>query len=148
MRARAYGSSTFNDTSISRGTLGFTTDGEFRRALFTWVIKAEKNGSSNYNKVTLFVNPDLSYGSVENSGLGSASATLDTGVSTLSSFFFRTGTNSPNAAETFLIDSVAVGETWADISAVPEPGTINVLALTGVALIIRRRLRQLCAPET
>lgn len=141
IRARAYENGTTNtNTNLGRNTLGFASDDVFRAALFTFVIKAEKSDpTGNYDTVTVFVNPDLSFGSSENAGLGSVVAVRDTLTDTLSSFYFRTGGSSPANAETFIVDSIAVGTTW-DAIAIPEPGTIVLVGIAlGSLLLFRRR---------
>jgi hypothetical protein len=138
LRARAYDNS--SNTSVN---LSFPS-GLGRGSLYTFVIKAEKTGGSpNWNTATLIVNPDLSFGSSENTGAGSVSATRDTGTDTLSSFFLRTGGSSPASGETWYVDSIAVGTSWGDVTAVPEPATyaalIGLITLGGVALRRRRK---------
>lgn len=145
IRARAYeNGTTHTNTNLGRNTLGFASDDAFRAALFTFVIKAEKSDpTGNYDTVTVFVNPDLSFGSSENAGLGSVVAVRDTLTDTLSAFYFRTGGSSPANAETFIVDSIAVGATWADIAAIPEPSTYAAIVgglFLGLVLY-RRRVR-------
>ena len=141
IRARAYeNGTTHTNTNLGRSNLGFSNDNIFRDALFTFVIKAEKSDpAGNYDTVTVFVNPDLSFGSSENAGLGSVVAVRDTLTDTLSSFYFRTGGSSPADAETFIVDSIAVGTTWEAI-AIPEPSTLVLLGIAlGSVLLFRRR---------
>lgn len=107
---------------------------------YTIAFLASKTTSGgNYDQVEAWLNPSLP-GETDtdlinwvdtNSGSG-IMATSDTGVSQFSYIAFQKGATGTQPA--IQLDSMMV--------AIPEPGTISVLALTGVALIVRRRMRQ------
>jgi hypothetical protein len=42
---------------------------------------------------------------------------------------------------TSYIDEIRFGDTWADVLPVPEPGSLSLIALGGLALAIARRKR-------
>jgi hypothetical protein len=87
---------------------------------------------------TLYVNPDFS-----SLGNGTAPTGGVTGSATRGDFTWdriRLGDfNGDNTASRF--DEFRMGDTWADVSPVPEPSTMGLLALAtvGVAAIRRRR---------
>lgn len=96
-----------------------------------FVMKAEKTGAGNYNRISLFVDPS----SLTEPGSASAVVNADTGranfgLLTARSAFHATG-------DSFQLDNLRIGESWEDV-VVPEPGTAG-LALLGSTLLLRRR---------
>lgn len=126
IRARVYDDNSNVETTNSHTNLGISDVNEFRATLFTFVVKAEKTTSGageDWDRVTVFVNPDLSEGSAENDGLGTVIRAGDSNTASLSSFFFRTGGSSPANDEDWNVDSIAVGTTWEAIASPSPPPT-------------------------
>lgn len=130
-RARIRDNSGMNSSDVSFPT------GSGLDTLYTFVIKAEKDGSANFNRISIFVNPDLAGSSLE-PATPLATFSRDSQIDTLSSIFFRAGSNSPNNNESFLVDEVLVGSQWNDLI-IPEPTSAALLGLAGLALLARRR---------
>ncbi len=109
-------------------------------------------GSAANSLQTLWVNPDTStfgaasdpaltsalYGGTSN-GEASNTAANDTMQSMIIGAGIATAGAAPNDT---LIDEIRMGESWADVTtgtAAPEPATIGMLSLGGLALMRRRR---------
>jgi hypothetical protein len=89
-----------------------------------------KTGSSNYNGFDLWVNPSASWTDVL-ATTPEASSTLDSGLSSISGFGFRSANLS--GTDRFTVQSLAISNT-VPVTAVPEPGTVS-LALAGLGLL-------------
>jgi hypothetical protein len=99
---------------------------------YTIVAKASKSTpSGNYDMVDIAVNP----GATEPT-TWTVSTTGDTGTSVLSSIVFFSG-GSANAP--FRFDNLAVGTSFADVTAVPEPATAGLVLCGAMLLGLRRR---------
>ncbi len=91
------------------------------------LVKMEFGAANNNDTFSMWSNPDLSTGE---SGLGTANATSS--VFDVKFDEIRLGT-----ASTLLVDELRLGTTFAD--AVPEPSSLSLVALGGLALLRRRR---------
>ena len=107
------------------------------------VAKIEKNASTNYNAVSLFVDPT----STTEPGTPDAMVTGDSGTSSLANLVFRKAF--PESGDTFVFDEFRIGSSFADVteslsaaSSVPtdivfqddfdlDPGTAGALGRTG-----------------
>lgn len=115
------------------------------------LAKAELNVSGANDRLSFWFNPDLSGGE---GGLGAATYT-DASADTFGTAFGGVGvmlvdrnfdgnvftTDPDNELENGeLIDAIRVGTTFADVTSVPEPGSLALLGLGG--LLVARRRRQ------
>lgn len=103
---------------------------------FLLVGKFWKDGSINYNRADLFINPvDFT-----EPGTADASATFGgTGINTLSLFSVRNF--QPESGDTVLIDELRIATTFEDALGglpIPEPG-VALLGALGSLLLLRRR---------
>jgi len=95
------------------------------------VFKAEKTGS-NYDAISLFVNPSSSLEPVAD-----AVASGDSGLASLSALVGRSAFH--EIGDTFLIDQLTIGTSFADVVPVPEPSSWFIVSLGSVILLRRRR---------
>jgi len=118
-------------SSTTNGTQGSGIAADFDTHLL--VLKAEKNESANYNRISMWVDPD---------SLSESPATVvanaDTGLSTFALFTSRSAFHEPG--DTFQIDNITIGTEWSNV-VVPEPSTfaLAVLGLLGLLSLGRRR---------
>ena len=97
------------------------------------VAKFSKDGSSNYNRTDLFINPT----STSEPITANASATFGgTGISQLTLFSVRNF--QPEANDTIFFDELRFATTFED-ALVPEPGSFALLGLGGLLVARRRR---------
>jgi hypothetical protein len=96
----------------------------------------------------LWVDPSaLSFGAAEDSEPGPDTSTIGSinpgspSVNYATSLIIGAGIATGATPNQMLIDDVRVGETWADVTAVPEPASIGLPAL-GLLFAARRRRRQ------
>jgi hypothetical protein len=105
---------------------------------FFLVAKFSKDGSANYNRTDLYINPGLTEPVTSD-----ATATSNvTGLSSVSLFTVRSF--QPELGDTVLFDELRIGTTFADVlptpAAIPEPSTplLILLGTSGLALLRRR----------
>jgi hypothetical protein len=93
------------------------------------------SGSDSYNRLSLWINPDHGdYGSPD----VTASVGSNTGFNFISHVGIRTGQYT-EIGDSYLIDGLVLGTTWDQVVPVPEPTTLSLLGLGGLAALIRRR---------
>jgi hypothetical protein len=99
------------------------------------VLKLEKDGSSKYNKATLFVDPTSETES------GGTTATFDTGVDSVSHLMIRQDIG--DSFDQMNIDEIVVAPTFAEaVTPIPEPATLGLLALGGLMGLTAMRRRR------
>ena len=114
----------------SVGTGVTSTPGE----TFFLVLKAEKTGgSSTYNDLTLWVDPDSSS---ELDNIASATTTVNSGLDLSGSAAFVIRKAFQESGDTFLIDQIRIGDSFSDVASsnVPEPASIAIWSLIGLCL--------------
>jgi hypothetical protein len=62
------------------------------------------------------------------------------GNSAINNFWFVAGTN--NEGESAYLDDLVIGTEWGDVTAIPEPSTLALLGLTGLAAMLGLRRRK------
>ena len=99
------------------------------------VLKADKTGgSSTYNDLSMWVDP-ISDVEGDNSPLAISSVNSGLNLSASAAFAIRKAFQ--ESGDTFLIDEIRIGETFADVTAsavVPEPASVAIWLLIGVGL--------------
>lgn len=116
------GSTTGGSYAPDQASIGTTTT--------LWAHLYKASSGSNYNRFDLWVNPTGSWTDVL-ATTAEASSTLNSGLSSISGFGFRTA--HLGGGDRFTVQSLAISNT-VPVSAVPEPGTVS-LALAGLALV-------------
>ena len=106
---------------------------------FLLVAKFSKDGSANYNRTDLYINPSLTEPAVADATAISGV----TGINTLSLFNIRHF--NPESGDRIFIDSLNISTTYAEAlgiadNVIPEPATC-VLGLLGATLLVARRRR-------
>lgn len=96
------------------------------------VGKFYKEGSSNYNRVDLWVNPSSL---TESTPTLSAAFSSGTSTATLSNLILRTARL--DSGDTYYFDHLTIGTTYGDV--VPEPGTLALASGAIAAALLRRR---------
>ena len=102
-------------------------------------------GSTNYNRLDLFVNPN----SLSEPVTIDATVNRDMLITTLSFFTIRTARL--DGGDAYLFDALRVGTTWGDVvspinyAAVPEPSSFALAAIGAAGFAWRRRRRQVAA---
>jgi len=93
---------------------------------------------AKFTEMYLWVNPNDS--ASEGAGALWASADILTGTGYTSDIAYL-GLRNFNmaAADTFEVDEVRIGQSWSDVTVVPEPSTFALLALGAGAIFVRRR---------
>lgn len=128
--ARIGGSSGGTSVNSSTSATGATT--------FFLVGKMSKTSGGNYNRMELFVNPTT----LTEPGVVSATQNADSGVSSISYFTLRI--SNLETADQYRFDELRIGTTWADVTAIPEPGAaagvFGGLALAAALCGRRRRV--------
>ncbi len=122
-------------------TTSFTTDGVVNNETYFLVALIEKiSPSSNYNRISLFVNPT----DADNPGTPVAVVNTSSGIPNLNQLIFRLARL--DAGDTYFVDELRIGTTYADVVVrapdpiVPAPATLGVFAvLAGVAALRKHR---------
>lgn len=98
------------------------------------VLKADKTGASvTYNDLMLWVDP---LSSDEGANPALAVSTVDSGLDLSGAAAFAIRKAFQESGDTFLIDQIRIGQTFADVTAnVPEPASIAIWAVIGFAAI-------------
>jgi len=95
---------------------------------------SKESGSTNYNRVDLYVNPT----SLTEPGTPTVSRTgTDSGISNLAYFVIREAF--VETADTYYFDEIKVVDSWA--GAIPEPATLALMGLGIAGIYLGRRLR-------
>lgn len=119
-------------TSSPAGNTVGTTIADFDTHLL--VLKAEKNASGTYNRISLFIDPT----SLSEPGSATEQVNASSGLSTVGLLTARSAFHA--AGDTVQIDNLLVGDSWADVvTAIPEPSAALLILLAGLGLLRRRR---------
>jgi len=123
------GSGTSGSYAPDQATIGSTT---------TLWAHLYKSSNANYDRFDLWVNPVGTWTDVL-ATTAEATSTLDSGLSSISGFGFRTANLS--GADRYTVQALVISNS-VPVSAVPEPGTVG-LALAGLGLLgaLTRRRR-------
>lgn len=124
----------YNSVSTTTGATEISGQAMAVATTYMFVGKFSWNaGSSVYDTVTLWVNPDDNTSESETLGTVT-SPTLDFTVSNFSIF----SSSNLDSDDQFIFDNFVVGEAWSDVvvSAVPEPSTYFMLILGGGGLLL------------
>ncbi|MEX2382659.1 MAG: PEP-CTERM sorting domain-containing protein [Opitutales bacterium] len=110
------------------------TDGQTARL----VMSISKDASTNYNTLKLWYNPtSLTEGAPDGTLVN------DIGIASVDRIYGRMGGSSANFESTdrLTFDNIIVGNSYADVVVIPEPGTLALLgiALGGLLLFHRRK---------
>jgi hypothetical protein len=89
------------------------------------------SGSTNYNRVDLYVNPT----SLTEPGTPTATRTTDSGIANLAYFAIREAF--VETADTYYFDEIKVVDSWS--GAIPEPATLALMGAGLAAVVVRRR---------
>ena len=109
-------------TMIRKGISGsFTNKSIATATTYYMVLKVEKTGAGNYDKVTAWVNPTAS--SEATNSLGDLALNLDLGVSSVSHVILRG--LSLEVGKSVRFDSLALATAYADLMAAPGDGPAN-----------------------
>jgi hypothetical protein len=121
-------------SSTSGGTVGSTV-ADFETHLF--VLKAEKDpAGGNYNKVSLFIDPD----SLTEPGSPTEVSTANGGLAAAGLLTARSAFHA--AGDTVQLDNIRIGTAWSDVvTPIPEPATTILAAIAGLGLLRRHRKR-------
>jgi hypothetical protein len=136
-------------SATTAGTTYFTGDLQTGQ---TYLIVVEAQLGANPADVTqdlnsIWVNPSSStFGALtaptaDGSSNGAASknsALLDT----MQSLLIGAGISNGSNPDHLYVDEIRVGETWRDVTSVPEPASLSLLGLGGLGLLSRRRRRK------
>jgi len=117
------------------GTSGsvFATDTVTPADTYFLVAKVSRvSGSTNYNRVDLYVNPT----SLTEPGTPTVSRTGDSGIASLAYFAIRQAY--VETGDTYYLDEIKIVDSWS--GAIPEPATLALMG-AGLALVIVRRRR-------
>jgi hypothetical protein len=123
--------------TTSNGPATNFTTGENAETVLV-VVKLTLDSTTPTNDMAqLFINPTLSEAepTAQATSPFNASFVANTGVR---SFFLRNNSVEPDS---MLVDELRIGTTWSDLTAVPEPASMSLLVLGGLALGARRRRR-------
>jgi hypothetical protein len=122
------GSSSSTDSGLTTYPIDYSS-------VYLYVVKLSKTGgSATYNQVELFVNPTSDVESSTNCAYYLKSVG-DTTIASATEYVFRNA--SYVAGGVTYIDNFALGQTFADV--VPEPMTMGLLVVGGIATLLRRR---------
>jgi hypothetical protein len=112
-----------NNSSTSRALSNVA----FNEDVNLFVLKFDMSADNNADTVSLFINPTSD---------SAAAAAIVSGVNFGGFDRFAVGRFSSNA---IAVDEIRLGETFADVTAVPEPTAIAMLCLVGLGALARRR---------
>jgi hypothetical protein len=129
-RTAQSGSSGYDDDSTTTYPISYSS-------VYLYVVKLSKvGGSANYNQIELFVNPT----SDAESSTGCVyylKSVGDTTIASATEYVFRNA--SYVAGGVTYIDNLMVSTSFADVYGVPEPMTMGLLVVGGIATLLRRR---------
>lgn len=99
------------------------------------ILKISKvNSSATYNAVQLFINP---FSNVETEQTTVLSSFGETGLSSITQWVFRVARTDLDDA--FYMDEFRLGTDFASVVPIPEPATLSLVGIAGLALLRRRR---------
>jgi len=93
-----------------------------------------KDGSSNYNKMDLWLNPTTT-----TEGAAGVTITQDLGVSAVDTFYLRGGNSGASAV--LDLDNISIGTTYQDV-VIPEPSSLSLLAVALGTVFVWARKRK------
>lgn len=129
--------------TIPAGSTQFITGSDSIAADTTYLVvakmwKSTPGGGNAFNRVTLYLNPN-SLTEPATATLAVTTATSDV-TAAFSYFALRTARrNETDDDETYYIDNLAIGTTFADVVSVPEPASIGMLVAGATLLATRKR---------
>jgi len=125
-------------TAVSPGARVFDGTHNYTPGTTLFLVLSYTFGPNASDDVArLWVNPIPGTAEAANTPVVTATGVTDVTNNQIQAFFLRNNSVSPAST---VVDDLRVGATWAEVTPIPEPGSLSVFAL-GAAALLQRRLR-------